>query len=197
MSDKGGSGALTPEDELINFFQSQQISYGRLNSIIDEAQTTRQWRAVGLALVASLVMASVFLVLHQNGLMSQRTEMVLREAALNHNTKLRMDAEATTVQELQASLDKLSFEIKLPDSDLYKKLVLVGGRYCTISGKLAAHLKLASPDKSKHYSLFLTPIAENLDAMNSPEVKFAGVDVKLWQEKDVIYALAKSTGDTL
>ncbi len=194
MSD---NGRRKPEDELINFFQSQQISNDRMHAIVKDTESNRRRRGFGLAIAACAALMAFSVLLHQNQLTSQRTDLVLREAALNHATKLRMDAQADTVIGLQQGLGELPFDIKLPESDFYKKLVLVGGRYCTISGNLAAHLKLASPDKSKQYSLFLTPYAENLKSMNSLEAKIEGVAVKLWQEQNVVYAFAKATGEEI
>lgn len=193
------NGHRKPEDELIKFFQSQQISNDRMHAILKDTESTRPRRGFGrgfsLAIAACVSLMALSVLLHQNKLLSQRTDLVLREAALNHATKLRMDAQADTVIGLQKGLQELPFDIKLPESDFYKKLVLVGGRYCTISGNLAAHLKLASPDKSKQYSLFLTPSAENLKSMNSSEAKISGVAVKLWQEQNVVYAFAKASGE--
>ena len=182
------------EDELIEFFQAQQLGSDSLHAIIDDTRSTQNRRYVGLALAASIGLLSVFGLVHQNRLTSQRTDMVLQEAALNHKTKWRMDAEGVTVAALQKNLQELPFTIKLPESGLLEQLDLTGGRYCTISGNLAAHLKFLHPETAEKYSLFLTPLAENLKSMNSSEVEVAGVDVKLWQEQDVVYAFASHTG---
>jgi len=180
----------SPEQQLIDYYQSEQLGSDRLHAIIDETQTTNRNRYVGFALAASLALMAVFTALHQNLLASHRTDTVLREAALNHSSKLQMDAETGSLSELQNELGELKFDIKLPKSDFFGQLALVGGRYCTISGNLAAHLKLSNPETSEQFSLFLTPYAKNLKTMESSAVEISGVDVELWHEDNVVYALA-------
>jgi len=186
----------TPEQELIDYYQSQQISNDRLHAILDDTQSLRRKRVVGLALAASVLLMSLVALVHKNILNTQTTDVVLREAALNHSSKLQMDAEGESLAELQNKLQELPFDIELPESELFQQLALVGGRYCTISGNLAAHIKLANPETSEQYSLFLTPVAENLKTLESHRDELFGVDVKLWQEKNVVYAFAVAAGES-
>ena len=192
--DESGS---TPEEQLIDYYQSQQLSNDRLHAILDDTQSMRRKRVVGLALAASVLLMSVVALVHKNILTTQRTDVVLREAALNHSSKLQMDAEGQSMTELQNKLQELPFDIRLPESEWFEQLALVGGRYCTISGNLAAHIKLSNPETSEQYSLFLTPAAENLKTLQSPEVEVFGVDVKLWQDNDVVFAFAAAAGESI
>jgi len=185
----------SPEDELIEHYQSQQISSNKLHSILQETQAVTRKRNIFVALTASVLLMSMFVLAQQKILASQRTNMVLKEAALNHTSKLQMDSEAVSLVQLQKELHDLPFEIKLPESGPYSQLALVGGRYCTINGNLAAHLKLADPQTREQHSLFLTPSATNLKAMEHQGVEISGVQVKLWQEQDVVYAFA--TGESI
>ncbi len=184
------------EDEIVDYYQSQQLSNDRLHSIIDSTQSRRRGFYLGFAMVASVALMSVFAMLHQFSLNSQQTGMVLREAALNHRSKLQMDAKADSLPELQTALSELPFTITLPETEFFQRLSLVGGRYCTISGNLAAHIKLTDPNTNQQYSLFLTPYAENLKSMDSPAVEISGVEVKLWRENDVVYASAAESEDS-
>ena len=190
--ESGGS----PEQELIDYYQSQQISNDRLHAILDDTQSVRRNRMVSYALVASVLLMSMAALVHMNILTTQRTDVVLCEAALNHSSKLQMDAEGQSLVELQNQLQELTFDIKLPASEQFQQLAVIGGRYCTISGNLAAHIKLSNPETSEQYSLFLTPAAENLKMLESPEVEVFGVDVRLWQENNVVYAFAAETGES-
>jgi len=178
------------EQELTDYYQAQQLSSDRLQAIMADSQSTSRNRYVGIALAASIAVFSLFAFAHQNILSSHRTNMVLREAALNHTSKLKMDAETASLSELQQNLGELGFEIRLPESEFFKQLALMGGRYCTISGNLAAHIKLSNPETMEQFSLFLTPQVENLNAMKSSVINISGVDVELWQERDVVYAFA-------
>lgn len=198
MDNKKGTAPVLDEDacnRLIDHYQSQQISSDRLQTILDETRSSRKSQIVSFALAASLMVFTLGVLMHQNILASQRTDIVMKEAALNHSKKLQMDAEANSLEELQVKLDELPFAIVLPESADFPTLAVVGGRYCTINGHLAAHVKLRDPETAKDYSLFLTPSADNLRSMKSNDAELSGVDVRLWHENDVVYAFAADTGD--
>jgi len=197
MKRKSNGPLNTPEQEIIDYYQSQQLSSDRLYAILDDTRASSRNRVLVFAFAASLFMMSAAAMIHQNILASQRTDMVLREAALNHSSKLQMDSDAESLTELQDELGELPFEIKMPASALPGKLAMVGGRYCTISGKLAAHIKFSDPETEQQYSLFLAPSEGNLKSINGPAVDVSGVDVKLWQENDVVYVLAANNGVSL
>ena len=185
------------ENRLIDHYQSQSMSSDLLHTMLDETQSYQRSRVISFALAASLLLMSLVVLTHQNILASQRTDTVMREVALNHSSKLKVDAESGSLIELQGQLNELPFEIKMPDSGFFAKLAVLGGRYCTLNGSLAAHLKLSDPETSKEYSLFLTPSTEDLLSIKSDETILSGVDVKLWHENDVVYAVAKYSGEVL
>ncbi len=185
------------ENRLIDYYQSQSMSSDRLHTMFAESQSGRRRRTLGFAMAASILLAGLVVYTHHNIVASQRTEMVMKEAALNHLSKLKMDARAQSLADLQGQLGELPFEIKLPDSSFFVKLALLGGRYCTMNGNLAAHLKLSDPETMKEYSLFLTPSEEGLLSLKQNTERLSGVDVKLWSENNVVYALAENAGDVL
>ena len=139
--ESGGS----PEQELIDYYQSQQISNDRLHAILDDTQSVRRNRMVSYALVASVLLMSMAALVHMNILTTQRTDVVLREAALNHSSKLQMDAEGQSLVELQNQLQELTFDIKLPASEQFQQLAVIGGRYCTIT---VSYTHLTLPTKA-------------------------------------------------
>lgn len=181
------------DQDVIDYYQEQQISSGRLQAIMSETQSSTRPRFYGMAVAASVFLLALAGVTHYNVLNSERTQTVMREAALNHVSKMRMDISATSIGELQSGLAELPFEIKLPESGLFERLSLLGGRYCTMSGNLAAHIKMTDPETSEKYSLFLTPYSGNLKAMQSEGAEISGVDVRLWQENNVVYALVATS----
>ena len=134
MASHKGQSPVTDEQadsRLIDHYQSQTMSTDRLHVMLEETQSSRRGRVIGFAVAASLALLSLIVFTHQNILASHRTANVMREAALNHSSKLKMDAEAGSVEELQSQLNELPFEIKMPDSSFYTKLAVLGGRYCT------------------------------------------------------------------
>lgn len=181
------------DERLIDYYQSESMNSSRLQSILSQTRKNRQRRLIPLYAAAAMVMMLSVSVLHHMALVSERTSLALREAAMNHATKLQLDVETPALASLQSSLTKLPFELKLPTSGIYETLELIGGRYCTINGNLAAHLKFREPGTNQYYSLFLTPFAQNLKSIKSDEVDVSGIQVKLWREEDVVYALAKTS----
>jgi len=67
--------------------------------------------------------------------------LVLQEAAMNHQSKLQLDIDARDMDTLQSGMQRLDFDLSIPDA-LAAGYELLGGRYCTIGGQLAAHLRL-------------------------------------------------------
>lgn len=184
---------MTKLDQSVNdYYQSKTLSSSRMQAILAQSQRTRRRRRYPAFAAAAMLMIAIAGTLHQRSLHSQRIAVALQEAAMNHATRLQLDVEAQTIPTLQASLEKLPFDLVLPQGGLYERLALIGGRYCTISGNLAAHLKFADPGTNEQYSLFITPVASNLKEMVSKPEDVSGVEVKLWQENDVVYALARS-----
>lgn len=180
------------EQRLNDYYQLKTLSSSRLQAILSQSQRSRRRRLYPAFAAAAMLMIVVAGTLHQKSLNGQRVDVALQEAAMNHATRLQLDGEADTLPLLQKNLEKLPFDLVLPKGGLYERLALIGGRYCTISGNLAAHLKFSDPGTNEQYSLFITPKARNLSSMFSEPQQISGVEVKLWQENDVVFALART-----
>lgn len=180
------------DQQLNDYYQSKTLSSSRLQAILTQSQRSRRRRMYPAFAAAALLLIFVAGSLHHRSLNGQRVSVALQEAAMNHATRLQLDVEAETIPTLQKNLEKLPFDLILPEGGLYERLALIGGRYCTISGNLAAHLKFSDPGTNEQYSLFITPLARNLNSMFSEPEEISGVEVKLWQENDVVYALART-----
>ncbi len=185
------------DKNIIDFYQSKALDASRMQLMLAQTQsvrTRRWWPAYATA--AILCLALVANTIHQNSLVNERTEIALREAAMNHTTKLSMDFESTDLAHLNDNMRQLNFKMKLPSQipvDLLPEaLRLLGARYCTIAGNLAAHLRFSHADSDNQLSLFMTPIEEELKKMSSETMKLEGVTVRLWQEDGFFYALADS-----
>ncbi len=185
------------DKRLTDYYQSKTLNSSRMQAILAQSQRARRRRYYpALAAAAVLLVAVIGSWLgswHQYSLKNQQTTLTLREAAMNHATRLQVDVEAGSLSVLQKNLNKLPFNLVMPEGSLYERLSLIGGRYCTISGNLAAHLKFTDPGTTEQYSLFMTPVATNLKSVDDSAMQIVGVDVSLWQENDVVYALAKSS----
>ncbi|MEM7259581.1 MAG: hypothetical protein AAF404_19580 [Pseudomonadota bacterium] len=178
--------------KLSDYYQQRTLNSARLESILAESQRHQQRRKLPLYAAAAGILMMLVGVLHQHALSNQQVDYAMREAALNHLNKLKLDAEAGSIADLQNGLEELPFEMVLPEGKIYEELALIGGRYCTIGGNLAAHLKFAHPKSGELLSLFMTPRARTTESLVSDPAHVEGIEVTLWQENDVVYAMARS-----
>jgi len=117
------------------------------------------------------------------------TEQVAREVAMNHNKALTVEYPTNSYDVLSKEMDKLDFILRAPSAVLQQGLVLVGGRYCSIQGQLAAQIKLSDSD-GRIYTLYQTHSAEQLKSINAGQLQRDQVDIQLWEEQGLLFALA-------
>jgi len=141
------------------------------------------------AVAATLLISSV--VVHLGSSLAERTERTVREAAMNHNARLTLEFAAVNLDELNATMTRLPFELRRPDR-IGAEWRPLGGRYCSLAGRLAAHVQLAGADGSGTLSLFVTREADDLERLAGLHRGVDGVDVELWAERGLFYAMARS-----
>ena len=150
-----------------------------------KAAVRRRWRPVWMTgAAAALLLVAGATLQHQ-----QRAELrtaVLTEIAMNHRKNLRSEVVAHDYAEIASALDRIEFALApsrpIPDAEL------VGARYCSIQGQLAALLQL-EVDGRRH-TLYVTPASDRLDEVSPAEATHEGVAIRLWTEEDRLFALA-------
>lgn len=167
------------------YYRSINLSAQQLDGL---QQTSRiyPFNFVVASMVASclLVIAfGVFTAFKQPGSFS-----ISQEIAYNHNSQMPMEVVSHSLVDIQKYLHRLGFKLvdshRLPSGGWQ----LLGGRYCSIDGKIAAQLKIKNLTSGKVYTYYQA----NLDsALGKPQVfSVDGVDVELWQEKGLVLGLA-------
>lgn len=141
------------------------------------------------ALLATLLLA-VAVLMRVDGSVSERTERTLREAAMNHGTRFEPEFRAASVTALDAEMKLLPFALAVPER-LGEGVEVIGSRYCSIAGHLAAHVRLRDVASGRRLSLFVAPLAPELARMHGERGDVDGVDVDLWGEGGLFYALAR------
>ncbi len=89
------------------------------------------------------------------------SDLVFKEAALNHRSKFKYDVVAADVDSIVEGMHRLDFDVELPDA-LASGFELVGGRYCTLGGYLAAHIRLQERAASVMYDKVDGHVSYNL-----------------------------------
>ena len=117
-------------------------------------------------------------------------DSVLREIAMNHRKGLAVEVAADRYDLIQEKLDRLGFPVRPGDAGLLSGYELVGGRYCSINGGLAAQLKVRDRDTADLLTLYVTDLTETLDSIGAGERVFEGMRIRLWTEDSRFFALA-------
>ena len=115
--------------------------------------------------------------------------LVLQEIAMNHNKHQTVEYAIKDYALLQTAMKKLDFGLLQPTllSDSYQ---LVGGRYCSIQGHIAAQLKVAHKIDSKIATLYVTPITKRLSVIVNQTAIEDSVHIRLWKTDKLLYGLA-------
>ncbi len=182
------------------YYQKQSLSKDSVVCILARAAAETpakkperrfRWPVVGLALAASLMAMVVvgqffyFQQHHQRSL----TGLVLEEIAMNHDKKLDIEYAETRSEVLQTAMQRLDFSLQLP-ADIRSDFQLLGGRYCSIQGGLAAQLKVRSNETGRVSTLYVTPMTETLSHIAGQQTVQDAVDIRLWQWQGRFFGLA-------
>jgi len=143
---------------------------------------------VGLAAAVLLMVAAS---VHNHGVHAERTDRAVKEVAMNHTNRFELDYESDSVAALDESMALLPFELSLPKhfSEQYR---VEGARYCSLSGQVAAHVKLIHRSTHKPFSVFMTRAADELDVIDDSSAAVDGLNVNIWRESGLLYALVGS-----
>jgi len=148
-----------------------------------------QYNLAGLtALVASLVLVvSVYFSYPAKEI----EELVYTEVAMNHNKQLDVEYFGNDYPKLALTMSKLDFPLISPRK-VVGKYSLIGGRYCSIQGALAAQLKVKNRLTGEIDTLYVTPLTKSLSRITAQKFIFKGIEIELWQTDELFYALAST-----
>ena len=169
--------------------RGQQVAQDRPGESVKRASlfTVNQIKLGALAFAASFLLA---IVIGQTYFFSRSTtELVLAEIAMNHNKRLNVEYPYQDYQKLRAEMDRLDFKL-VPLNDLPGEFSLLGGRYCSILGKLAAQLKVQDKHSGSIATLYVTPATKKLQNIANQQVVFDNVTIRMWQDGENFYGLA-------
>ncbi len=111
------------------------------------------------------------------------------EIAMNHNKRLDAEFETVSYAELRRTMNRLDFSLIEPRRASEDGLRLVGARYCSIRGQLAAQLRLETDD-GKRVTLYQTALTGALEGLET-QVRAGGLAIELWQEDGVFLGMAR------
>ena len=122
------------------------------------------------------------------------TDRIMHEIAYNHQKEMPIEIASNSLINIGDYLNKLEFPLISSNTLNKRDWQLLGGRYCSINGKLAAQLKIKNLNDDKTYTLYQAAIGGNIEQVlgTDREQMIKGINVSIWQEKGLLLGLAHS-----
>ena len=118
-------------------------------------------------------------------------DRLVAEIAYNHNKQMGMEIESNAIETVKAFLTKLDFPLIATDRLPGDEWQLLGGRYCSLQGKLAAQLKLRQVETGDIYTLFQTARPAGMPVSSTIRQTYVnGIEVRLWSERGLLVGMA-------
>lgn len=119
---------------------------------------------------------------------------LVEEIAMNHNKRLGIEIPSGSYSELGKSMEKLDFWLAAPTRLKGKGYAVMGGRYCSLQGHLAAQIKLRGSGERIH-TLLVSAAAGDLTNLPETDETYNGVRVRIWKEAGLVYGMASNLND--
>lgn len=196
------------DEHVQDFYAQQQLRPEKLNQLMAQAAAaSRVKQAPARALIAWARRSATHKILAVAALLALFITLPLtqwyvadqgdwplraaREIALNHKKQLTAEFLAQDYAALRAHMSKLDFVLTAPEHMPEAQLRVVGARYCSIQGHLAAQIKLEDP-QGKRYTLYERSLIDTPTLPSQSEYMVDGVRIQEWQEAGLFFALASS-----
>jgi hypothetical protein len=174
------------------FYEAQQLPEEHLARLRDLARAARPplWRRspamLGTAAAVLAIAAGAFLLSRRAG---DAAAEVAREIARNHEKQLDPEFVSASYAEIRARMPRLDFDVAEPRGPRMKGLRLVGARYCSLRGYIAAQLRLVGEEGRLH-TLYEVRDGPAFDDIDPARIEVGGVAVDIWREGGLVLGLA-------
>lgn len=115
---------------------------------------------------------------------------VARAAAEGHNEHQELEFRVSRTAELRRVMKSLDFAPVEPDMMVRMNMRIVGARYTTLEGVIAAQILYFDP-KGEPCTLYLARPVEKLSRIETGEHAVDGLRVSVWREKGLLMVLAR------
>lgn len=169
-------------------YEAKTLPEDRVASLLAETPARRnRWLPAIATAVVLLIAFTFYTASRDRQTLAQR---VFAEVAMNHAKGLSVEVASADYGDVQRGLARLGFDIR-PDAATRESYQLVGGRYCSIQGRLAAQLKLTHRETGISHTLYVTRTTEALTGIADREVELDGAVIRLWTEGDRFFGMAR------
>ncbi len=188
--------AASLRPELLERLRAQ----AELSAHLGEGASRARWlrrAVVGAAVAAALALAVISLRPGDSGHLvgdEARALLIAEEIALNHRKGLAVEFPTDGYSELTQRMEKLDFAPRpMTRENAVHDYHLVGARYCSIQGAIAAQLKLTD-DSGEVHTLYETRWKDSYRDVTDREIALGDVKVRFWRDGEVLFGLASSRG---
>jgi hypothetical protein len=185
------------DDEIRDFYAAQKPSAETVEHVkrmIEAGAPPRRSRRAWLvaAVVALLAALPVVWTTIRYRIQSpqQLALTVAQQAALGHNEKQELEFKVSECAELQRDMKSLDFTPVEPEMMQKMKMRIVGARYATIAGKMAAQIVYID-ERGTPCTLYEMRPASEVARVASGDHQVDGVLVSVWREKGLLMVLAR------
>lgn len=176
-------------ENIKKYYSSKSLSEEKVKLLLGN-QTKKRGLGdiIKFAIAAMLIIGFVFTFMQFQS--TGIENLIVKEIAMNHTKELKVEFLSDNLNYLQAKLDKLDFPLDKAQSVLSDDYTLIGGRYCSIQGNLAAQLKIKNNETGSIETLYVTGINSDLENVKHTNVDTDGVNIKIWQQDGLVYGKA-------
>lgn len=186
---------------VIEHLEAKRLDEAQLRELEKLQLGGRSWLRVRQRRIQFVVAACILLVLTAVFLRPDTAELageIADEVALNHLKQRPLEVRGTDVATMQSYFDELDFRLVQTSLLTSVRNRMLGGRYCSIQGVMAAQLRLRD-DAGRIKTLYQVPYdasrfgaIPNVAAGAPPTVtQVRGLTVELWVEKGLLFALTR------
>ena len=116
--------------------------------------------------------------------------VVASQAAAGHNEKQELEVRAEDFAQLRARMKSLDFAPVEPEMVREMSMRLVGARYTTLAGAMAAQIVYLDGHGTA-CTLFQVRPVDQLATLSAGDYQVDGLEVSVWREKGLIMVLAR------
>ena len=114
------------------------------------------------------------------------------EIAYHHNKQMVMEVESASLEEVRAYLGKLDFPLIESKRFPSTNWELVGGRYCSLKGHLAAQLRMRNKTTGETCTFYQLLVPRSIAGFEGTFEDFEqGVKVAIWKERGLLLGVAQ------
>ena len=176
-----------------SYYQAQALSKEQLNRLMGYQRLPRKqpsksgWVALSGLAASFVLMIGLF---WGGYFQSSLSQSVAKEIAMNHIKQMEVEYKGSRFAELAQQMKQLDFQLHLPGELPISEFRLVGARYCSIQGQIAAQIIIKDAD-NRLYTLYQTQFRESLQGLTQAELIVDGVKVTIWNEGGVLFGFAQ------